>query len=31
MIGKMIVKPIPFAASGDETDIPISAKIHENA
>jgi hypothetical protein len=31
VIGKIRVKPIPFAASGEETDIPIRAKIHENA
>ncbi len=31
VIGKTSVKPIPFAASGEETDIPIRAKIHENA
>src|ERR1700742_2279784 len=31
VIGKISVKPSPFAASGDDTDIPISAKIHENA
>src|SRR4051794_7959123 len=31
VIGKISVKPTPLAASGDETDIPSSAKIHENA
>ena len=31
VIGKISVKPIPLAASGEETDIPISAKIHEKA
>ena len=31
MIGKISVKPTPLAASGEETLIPISAKIHENA
>ena len=31
VIGKISVKPTPFAASGEETLIPISAKIHENA
>ena len=31
VIGKISVKPTPFAASGVETDIPIRAKIQENA
>jgi hypothetical protein len=31
VIGKISVKPSPFAASGEETDRAISAKIHENA
>ena len=25
------MKPIEFAASGDDTSMPSSAKIHENA
>ena len=29
--GKMIVKPMPLAASGEETDSPSRAKIHEKA
>src|SRR3954452_22114891 len=29
VIGKISVKPIPSAASGEETDMPIRAKIHE--
>ena len=29
--GNTSVKPTPLAASGEETLIPISAKIHENA
>ena len=31
VIGKISVKPIPLAASGEETVSPIRAKIHENA
>ena len=31
VIGKISVKPTPLAASGDETDMPISANTHENA
>ena len=29
--GKISVKPIEFAVSGDDEYSPISAKIHENA
>ena len=29
VIGKMIVKPYPFAASGEEARSPISANTHE--
>ena len=31
VIGKISVNPRPLAASGEDTLIPISAKIHENA
>ena len=31
VIGKIRVKPSPLAASGEDTDSPIRAKIHENA
>jgi hypothetical protein len=31
VIGKTSVKPMPFAASGEDTLMPISAKTHENA
>ena len=29
--GKIAVKPIAFAVSGEDENSPISAKIHENA
>ena len=29
--GKIAVKPIEFAVSGDDENRPTSAKIHENA
>ena len=31
VIGKISVKPTPLAASGEETDSPITANTHENA
>ena len=31
VIGKMSVKPMPFAASGVETERPMTAKIHDDA